>query len=220
MKTRYDISRRSGPGRYFGTLCIVVFLVLPHNVWAQQASALEGFLGDGAPAILFEVNSLSLDDYSGGLGIWYSVSENFHWTFVLSPSLNGTNNEHRELGDLSTRKFSSYSLGLTAAPFWILDSDGDLCLTAGPLLSYAIGLWKYEEAFTSPEELYESETTEHSLTIGAQAGAGYALTPSLLLHLQYRLYGLGSWSSADGATSQPVRWHFDAMGLLSLGVRL
>ena len=220
MKTRYDISLRSATGRYVGTLCIVLFLVLPHNTRSQQTSALDSFLGDGAPAILFEVNSLSLDDYSGGLGIWYSVSENFHWTFVLSPALTRGENHDRGVEDVNTTKFSWYRLGLTAAPLWVLDTDDDFCLTSGPLLSYAIGLWKYEEAFTSPEELYESETTEHSLTIGAQAGAGYALTPSLLLHLQYRLYGLGSWSSADGATSQPVRWHFDAMGLLSLGVRL
>lgn len=198
-------------------LCAAAFLLLPHNTRSQQASALDGFLGDGAPAILFEVNSLSLDDYSGGLGIWYSISETFHWTFVLSPSLNGTNYEQRGLNDLSTTKFSGYSLGLTAAPFWILDTDGDFCLTAGPLLSYAIGLSKHEGTFTPPRETYDIETTEHSLTIGAQAGAGYALTPSLLLHLQYRLYGLGSWW---GATSPPVRWHFDAIGLLSLGVRL
>ncbi len=223
MKTRCEISHRGDNHRFLGTLVVVLFLLFPHNAAAQQASALDGFLGDPAPALLFEVKSLSLETFSGGIGIWYSVSENFHWSFVLSPSFGRQNNEQRDLDELYTSTSISYRLELTAAPIWILDTDGDFCFTAGPLLSYAIAWGKKEDAVTPPGEVYQYQGTDHSITTGVQAGAGYALTPSLLLHLQYRVFARGGWRSASDTYSQSSRsedWFFDSIGLLSLGVRL
>jgi hypothetical protein len=220
MKTRYEISHRSDTCGFHGPLLVVLFLLLPHDAAAQQASALDGFLGDPTPALLFEVTSLSLEKFSGGIGIWYSVSENFHWSFVLSPSLIRRNNEQRDLDESYTSTSSSYRLELTAAPIWILDTDGDFCFTAGPVLSYSLGWWTDEYATTPPGKVSLRQGTDHSITTGVQVGAGYALTPSLLLHLQYRMFAHGGWRSASGTDTRSEDWVIDSIGLLSLGVRL
>ncbi len=208
--------------------CILAaLLILSARAGAQEApSALEHYLGNDRPALLFEATTLSINDIQGGIGVLFSPSSTFHIPVVIVPIVTRDNRrsiDQYENGEIISGdvKSTGIDIGIIAAPYWVLTTEEEFCFTAGPLLGYSI-LYSSREAsafsdkngfhyFSNDEGIYN-----HRLQIGFTAGAGYA----------YRLTGESMYWSSKFTDRRFFRisawkdWRFRTAGSLTLGVRL
>lgn len=188
---------------------------------AQEGEKLAGFLADGSPALLFQVNELTLQQWNGGIGMMFSASESVHWRVAFSPRFSESVSKLTDTSRFSgpyedTRTTSGVSVSF--GPMWVLYRKGEFCFTAGPEFTYMYLREKYQGSYNS--ESWEN----HNFRLNGSFGAGYALTDGLLMHAEYVLgIGYGSGSHEEYPRSHVTdsnSWGLASSARLGLIVRL
>lgn len=177
-----------------------LFLILTNGVRAQEGVRLKSFLADDSPALLFQINQLSLERWNGGVGMMFSASENLHWRFSISPKISNSGNTTSDTayGEL-TNSTSRTGISVTGGPMWVLYRNGEFCFTAGGELSYS---YEHLNEERGVGELSPSTTASNYIGFSANFGAGFVPAEGLLLHAEYLLggqYGFSS-NSTEGTT--------------------
>jgi hypothetical protein len=176
-------------------LTSLLLLLLTTGVRAQDGENLKGFLADDSPALLFELNQLTLTNWNGGVGMMFSASEDLHWRFSISPRVSGRMDKSSD-STIRTHEgnYSTVGMYIGGGPVWVLYRKGDFCFTAGTGISYGITHMtsEYLEP-NSPTE--ERSSTAHSIGLNGTFGAGFAVSRVLMLHAEYLFSGSYRYSS-------------------------
>jgi hypothetical protein len=188
---------------------------------AQEGEKLETFLADGSPALLFQIDGLTLQSWYGGIGMMFSASERVHWRVAFSPRFSESVSKSSDTA-MSSQPYentkTTSGVSVFFGPMWVLYRKGEFCFTAGPEFIYEYQMQKYQ--WTSSSESYEN----HTFGLNGSFGAGYALTDGLLMHAEYVLkIGYDSGTTKESRRSDETEsdsWYLASSARLGLLVRL
>ncbi len=200
---------------------IAVFMIVPAALHAQEGEKLETFLADGSPALLFQINELTLQQWNGGIGMMFSASEHVHWRVAFSPSFSESVSKLSDTAMYSPpyeNTTTTSGVSVFFGPMWVLYRREEFCFTAGPEFSYAYQMRKYQGTSSSESNEY------HTFGLNGSFGAGYALTDGLLMHAEYVLgIGYGNGTTKESRRSGEMEsdsWSLASSARLGLLVRL
>lgn len=187
---------------------------------AKEGEKLAVFLADGSPALLFQVNELTLQQWNGGIGMMFSASESMHWRVAFSPRFSESVSKMTDTSIISQpyeNSTTTSGVGVSFGPMWVLYRKGEFCFTAGPAFTYMYLRQKFQGSNSQSRE-------DHIFGLNGSFGAGYALTDGLLMQAEYVLgIGYGSSSQEEKPRSRVTdfdNWSLASSARLSLLVRL
>ena len=188
---------------------------------AKEGERLAVFLADGSPALLFQVNELTLQQWNGGIGMMFSASESVHWRVAFSPRFSESVSKSTYNSSSSQPyEYTATTSGVSVSfgPMWVLYRKGEFCFTAGPELTYVYLREKYQASSNSESR------ENHTFGLYGSFGAGYALTDGLMMQAEYVLgIGYGSGSHEENPRSLVTdynSWSLSSSARLGLLVRL
>ncbi|MBR9976329.1 MAG: hypothetical protein KFF77_12155 [Bacteroidetes bacterium] len=213
-------------------IAAVLFVSLSGLALAQEGKDLDAFLGDDSPALLFQVDQLSLGNWNGGIGMMFSSGSTMHWRFALHPRFSDSGSDLTDsLGTNVDDESSAYGMGISISPFWVVSKTTDFFITAG-----VTGFYRYTSESTINRRRYnppyiERNFNEQYFSIGGNMGVGWAVSSAIALHGEYHL-GVGARVTSteelvgtEGGMLNKSEWTSDGISLgysatLSLLVRL
>lgn len=203
-------------------IAAALFVSLSGLALAQEGKDLDAFLEDDSPALLFGIYDVSLRNWQGGIGMMFSSAEDFHWRFSFSPNVASDEVDPPDTSQLA-QSSDFTSVGVTAAPFWVLSTSERMALTGGPSLGYRyeVQKWWMEGNWRRPET--ENTSTEHSISVGADFGVLYALTDAIAVHAEYRLqwnYTINRQEDYSQVEKDRTQWNLFSFAAFSMVIRL
>lgn len=188
---------------------------------AKDGKRLAVFLADGSPALLFQVNEMTLRQWNGGIGMMFSASESLHWRVAFSPRFSESVSKSTYNSSISQpyeNTTTTSGVSISFGPMWVLYRKGEFCFTAGQEFTYVYQREKHQVSSNSLSR------ENHNFGLSGSFGAGYALTDGLLMQAEY-LLGIGYGSSSQEENPRSLvtdfnNWSLASSARLGLLVRL
>jgi hypothetical protein len=166
-------------------LCAVLFF--GGTATAQRGDSACTFFSACGPALLFEVQDLSLASYEGGVGLGWVCSPRL----LARVSLNvRTDSRREEDSDYqpSTTVTNSHTIGVQVSPWFMLYRTTPVFTFCGPVIGGTRGYWKstterIDSAYTA---VSWSEHKDWTLNFGALLGLGVEAMERIVLTAEYR----------------------------------